>query len=116
MDFDEAIKAHTAWKTRLASYLSKPDHSLIASVVAADDKCDLGRWIGGEGTKYSKLPEFAHLKTDHTRFHKAAGEIVKKADSGKSMTEEVALGSRSEYAAASTAVINALMAMKLKVH
>jgi Chemoreceptor zinc-binding domain len=116
VNFDDAIKAHSSWKMKLSSYITKPDHSLHASDVSSDGKCDLGKWLQGEGQKHSSLPEYVRLKTDHARFHKAAADIIAKADAGQSMTEEVALGSRSEYAAASTAVINALMAMKAKVH
>jgi hypothetical protein len=112
MDFDQAIAAHGAWKHKLSDYLGKHDGSLKAAEVALDNKCPLGQWIHGEGINFSKLPEFGTLKTEHARFHKAAAEVVKHADSGKSTTAEVALGSKSDFAAASSAVVVAIMAMK----
>lgn len=115
MNFQDAITAHTQWKMKLTSYIAKPDHSLNASEVGKDNKCQLGQWLYGEGHKYSSLPEFSTLVSDHTRFHKAASEIIKKADAGQRVTEEIALGARSEFASASAAVVKSLIAMKAKV-
>jgi Chemoreceptor zinc-binding domain len=115
MNFDEAIAAHSQWKTKLASYVSKPDHSLSASDVGTDNKCALGKWLHAEGKKYSGLPEFPKLVTDHARFHQAASNVIRKADSGQRVTEDIALGAHSEFANASSAVVLALMAMKAKV-
>ncbi len=114
MNFDGAISAHTQWKAKLASYLLKPDHSLSPATVGAHNGCELGKWLDGEGRKYSSLPEYSALVSDHTRFHKAAAEIIKKADAGQKVTEEVALGAKSDFADASSAVVKSLMAMKLK--
>ncbi len=112
MNFDEAIAAHGNWKQKLADYLRKPDGSLKASEISADNKCTLGQWIHGEGAKYSKLSEYSALKTDHARFHKSAAEVVRKADAGQSVAEETALGSKSEFGTASSAVVMGIMHMK----
>ena len=112
MDFDQAIAAHSAWKSKLRDYLSKRDGSLKPAEVSVDNKCVLGQWIYSEAVRYSKIPEYATLKSEHARFHKAAAEVVRKADSGQSVTEEIALGSKSEFSKASSAVIMAIIAMK----
>jgi hypothetical protein len=112
MNFDQAIACHVQWKAKLSAYLNHPDHSLNAGDIAKDDRCDLGKWLRGEGQKFAKLPEFARLVADHAHFHSAAADIVKKADTGVAVNEEVALGSKSEYAAASNAVVTSLMRMK----
>lgn len=114
MDFDEAIKAHSAWKMKLSTYLKKPDGSLKASDIQADNKCSLGQWIHGEGEKWSFLPEYSKLKTEHAKFHKAAAQVINKADSGQDTTEETALGAKSEFALASTAIVTAIMAIRKK--
>lgn len=115
MDFDHAISAHTQWKARLRSYLTKPDRSLSSSEVGQDNKCDLGKSIAGEGTQYSSLPEFQTVRSEHARFHKAAADIIHKADSGHNVSEETALGAKSEFSSASSAVVSALMALKARV-
>ncbi len=112
MDFDKAINAHVQWKMKLAAYLTKPDRSLDAAVVGADNSCELGKWIRGDGQTLAKTPDFVKLVADHTQFHKAAGDIIRKADSGQKMTEVVALGAKSDYSAASNAVVASLMTMK----
>jgi methyl-accepting chemotaxis protein len=83
--------------------------------VSSDRNCELGKWIYLLGAQYSQMPEYATLKKEHARFHSAAGDIVRKADQGQHMSDEIALGAHSEYALASGAVVRALMAMKGKV-
>ena len=116
MDLDQAVQAHSQWKKKLADYLAKRDGSLIPAELSMDNKCPLGQWIYGEGAaKFSQLPEFPTLKREHTRFHKAVGDVVRNADSGKSITEEIALGSKSEFGAASSAVVTAILNLKARV-
>jgi hypothetical protein len=100
---------------KLAAYLKAPDRSLNAAEIGQDNKCELGRWIEANRAAHSALPEFATLKKEHTRFHRAAGDVVRRADAGERVTEEVALGAKSEYASASGAVVSALMAISKKV-
>lgn len=115
MDINDAIRAHSQWKTKLAAYLSKPDHSLNPSTVGADNQCVLGQWLHGEGRKHAKLPEYSKLVSDHAHFHKAAANVIRKADSGQSVAHEVALGSHSEFTSASAGVVQSLMAMRAKL-
>ena len=96
-------------------YLSKVDHSLTVADVAADDKCKLGEWIAGKGRKYSALPEFTTLSTQHTRFHKAAAGIVDKAERGQDVSGELVPGSNSEFSKASTRVVRAIIEMQERV-
>ena len=114
MDFDEAIKAHSTWKLKLGTYLRKPDGSLKSAEVQLDNKCALGQWIYGEGSKWKSLAEYETLKLEHMKFHKAASAVVQKADSGASVAEEIALGGNSDFANASSSVVAAIMAMKRK--
>jgi hypothetical protein len=58
------------------------------------------------------LPDFSQLKSEHTRFHRAVGEVIRHADSGRSITEEIALGSKSEFGQASSGVVRAIMNLK----
>jgi Chemoreceptor zinc-binding domain len=113
MNFDQAIVAHGRWKAKLSAYIKKPDRSLSASEVMPDNQCELGQWIHGDGAKYAALPEFQTLRSEHARFHKAAAEIIRKADSGKDVSEEVSSGSKSEFSTATVAVVDALAALKV---
>ena len=110
MNFDEAIAAHSAWKQKLAIYLTKPDKSIDAEKLALDNQCELGKWIHSQSGLAGAA--FQELKKDHANFHKAASDVVKRADAGQKVTEEVALGAASPYAACSSRVVSALMRMK----
>jgi hypothetical protein len=116
MNFDEALTAHTNWKMKLSSYLQKPDGTLHPHEIEPDNKCDLGKWIAGEGMKFSTHPTFQSLKTEHARFHKAAAAVVRRADSGTDTAEEVALGANSEFGHASRGVVQAIMSMRQAAH
>jgi len=115
VNVDEAIASHTKWKMKLASYLAKPDRSLNPAVVGSPGQCDLGKWINGEGKQHSSLPEFAAMVSGHAAFHKAAASVIRRADTGQSVGEEIALGAKSEFAAASNTVVRSLMALRSKV-
>jgi hypothetical protein len=114
MNFDGAIDAHTAWKTKLAMYIRKPDKSLNADVVGSDKNCDLGKWIHGEAQGFQNVPEFNQLKAQHAQFHRCAGEIIRRADRGEKVSEDVSLGSKSPYAQASVNVVALIMGLKSK--
>ncbi len=109
MDFEQAKAAHFDWKAKLKTYMKTPDGSLKHSIVAQDNQCILGKWIYGEGKKYDHLPEYQELIKHHAEFHKCAAEVIKKADSGLSVTEEIAFGMKSPYNSASAAVTAAII-------
>jgi hypothetical protein len=115
VDINSAIQAHVNWKTKLAIYIARPDHSLKASEVSHHEQCELGRWLAGEGRKFAAMPEYTQLAADHARFHHAAAEVIRKADAGERVQEDIALGGKSEYAAASNAVVTSLMKIKAKI-
>jgi hypothetical protein len=114
MDFNQAIQAHVEWKMKLSAYIHKPDHSLDASTVGGDGNCVLGKWLRGEGVRYAGAPEYGRLVDDHARFHRAAADIIRRADAGEKLDGEIALGGNSEYSKVSNAVVASLMKMKAK--
>jgi methyl-accepting chemotaxis protein len=112
MTFDDAVVCHSEWKRKLHAYVSNPVGDINIDEVAATNKCKLGRWIRGEGRKYAGFPEFAKLIAEHARFHKAAADIVRRADGGQDASFEFELGAGSEFSLASAAVVLAIMDMK----
>ena len=115
MNFDDAIKAHSSWKMKLSQYLKSPDHSLKASDIQPDNLCELGRWIYGEGKKFSTEADFTALRDAHAHFHKCAADVVRRADSGQNVSEEITLGAKSEFSQASNAVVQAIMNLRRKI-
>jgi len=115
MDFDHFIAAHSQWKRQLRNYIEKADGCLQASEVGRDNRCELGKWICGEGSIYSALPEFQAICSEHARFHKAAADIVRSVDAGQNLTEETALGSGSDFAVSSAALVRDLAALRNRI-
>ena len=86
LDIDMAMSAHENWKLRLSAYLE--GHSterFSAEEICFDDRCDLGRWIHGDGkARLGNFPGFAALMGHHKMFHYAASNVVSLAKSGRS--------------------------------
>lgn len=112
MNLDDAIVAHSAWKQKLALYIAKPDKSIDVAKLEKDDQCELGKWILTEAANYASEPAFQQLQKEHASFHKAAAAVVRRADSGEKVGQEVALGGKSAYAEASSKVVSAIVSMK----
>ena len=116
MNFDEAVVAHAGWKMKLSAYLKKPDGSLKVAAVEPDNLCALGKWLHEAATvgKCGGIPEYKQLVAAHATFHKQAAAIIREADAGKSVAEQLVLGSDSPYAKASASVVGLIMVMKTK--
>jgi methyl-accepting chemotaxis protein len=72
MDLSTAISAHAEWKTKLRSAAEKKE-SLNVATIAADNCCELGKWLHGEAkAKYGALPAYKECLTNHAGFHRAA--------------------------------------------
>lgn len=113
MDFQAAINAHVGWKIKLSKYLRQTDGSLDPRAIERDDACDLGRWMRGEGAdQCGDKPVFLKLRADHAKFHKAAADIVRKANAGQKVSSETALGAHSPFSDASSSVVSAIMELR----
>ncbi len=111
MDFESAIDAHSKWKVRLRAVIAGED-KLNPALVGAEDHCDLGRWIHGEGMKYSNSAFYKALRTEHAHFHKCAAEVVSKSNAGDRPAAEALMGAGGGFSRASQATISAIRKMK----
>jgi hypothetical protein len=114
MDFDAAVAAHSQWKTKLRGYLTKPNKSLNPADVEADNRCVLGQWIHGEGKHHAADPDFLELRKEHANFHRAAADLVRRADQGENVGEETVLGAKSPFSQLSQRLVHLIMMMKQK--
>ncbi|MGO9545395.1 MAG: CZB domain-containing protein [Rhodomicrobium sp.] len=116
MNWDDAVKAHAAWKMRLLAYIHDPSKRLDPAVVGADDLCPFGIWLHGEGKqKLAAMPEFETLTAEHARFHRAVGRAVELANAGKIVPDQTVLGWESEFAGSSRNLVTTIVKLKLKV-
>jgi hypothetical protein len=65
--------------------------------------------------KYFSTTEYQTPIGEHARFHRAAGDVIDKANSGKELTAELILNFSSEYGIASRNVLKRIMDLKRKV-
>lgn len=106
--FADAIEAHIEWKSRLRRQIEEgagPDVKEIADC----HRCELGRWIYGEGLRYNRLPAFESVCYNHEHFHRVAAEIAQYLNNGN---REKALSLMSEdgiFSKSSNALIRALI-------
>jgi hypothetical protein len=79
LDFAKWVHVHRDWRRRLNSFIEgRSEEALDESVICFDDRCDLGKWIHGNGGRYyGDLTIFAKLKSHHADFHRSAGKVVR---------------------------------------
>ncbi len=105
-----AIEAHVKWKHRLKDVIDGTSTEVLdPNIVARDDKCALGEWLHGEGSKqFGTKPGFMPVVTAHAHFHKCAGHTLNLALDGKAKEAEAELTS-GDFANASLDVSTQLM-------
>lgn len=115
MQVEEAILAHSRVKNKLSQYYDHPDGSIDVGTINADDKCDLGHWLRGDGAKYASLEEFEALHKAHAHFHHAAADVAKTIDTNRPSDPDELFGTKSELAKSSAAVTIAIQALAKKI-
>ncbi|MBL0147461.1 MAG: cache domain-containing protein [Ideonella sp.] len=111
-DFDKAIDAHRQWKVTLRRAIADRER-LDADTLCKDDQCPLGQWIHGPGGKqWAHKPRFVELTERHAEFHREAGGVAKRINSGAYGEAERLIGSGSRFALVSTEVATLLTRAK----
>ncbi len=104
-DFDQAAEAHRQWKVRLRKAIVEHD-KLDADKICRDDQCPLGKWMHGAGrSRWGSKPLFVSLLDKHAQFHRAAGDVAHKINTGHYGDAERLIGSGSTFAQCSTEVV-----------
>ena len=82
------ILMHRNWLIQLRAFLDGRKDDLKAT---SEDhlKCDLGKWIYGDGKVFGESETFKILEAEHKIFHLKAGSIIKaKTEGNKALAEE----------------------------
>ena len=112
MDLTDAINSHTDWKIRLRHAISERS-TLEVAAVAADDRCELGRWLRGRAhERFGDLPAHQDCLQAHAEFHRRAAEVAAAINAGDYARAERMLGPGTRYALASRAIVLAIEALK----
>ncbi|HLE01527.1 MAG TPA: methyl-accepting chemotaxis protein [Bdellovibrionota bacterium] len=111
LDFDAALSAHLSWKFRLAKYLLNPNGSLKPEMAEKDDTCILGKWLSGQGAKYSAEPSHLALRQAHHEFHQLLGKIIRAADANDKAGAHDLLSTHGEFGRISRELVEAVNKM-----
>ncbi len=112
MDLDKAIDAHVQWKVKLRAAIRQKD-KLDATTIAADNCCELGKWLHGAGrAAHGRLPAHGNLVDKHARFHRAAGAVASKVNAAEYVLADRMLEPGTDYAKASSDVVAAIATLR----
>ncbi len=113
MDLDQALAAHTHWKSRLRAFLADGSEKLDAALVRRDDRCDLGQWLHGVARRHGDEPAIRSLVAEHAQFHAAVAEIVELATSGRRDLATARLAEEDgAFARATMGIVRAITVLK----
>jgi methyl-accepting chemotaxis protein len=107
---NRAVVAHTKWKDKIRELIEE-GRPIDRTSASADDKCDLGKWMQGEGSILARTQEFAALQQEHRRFHACVGSLIDLVEKGK-ITEAKLSMTDGEFAQASRRTVDAIMRLK----
>jgi methyl-accepting chemotaxis protein len=97
-NFDLIVLMHRNWLIRLRAFLDDRKDSLLRATTEDYMKCDLGKWIYGNGKAFEDKQAYKDLEAEHKYFHRMAGEIIQdKTDNNKAAAEEKYEGLIGEY-------------------
>src|SRR3990172_5705542 len=112
MHLGNAIAAHEEWKTTFRAAISNHE-TLDAITISADNRCELGRWLHGEGKKlFGTLPIHTHCVATHKLFHLEAGKIAEAINANNFVEAESMLAAHTHFSKTSNALAAAILRLK----
>lgn len=115
MNFDNAIAAHVAWKTKFRTAITEKA-GMDAAVMGKDNLCPLGKWLHGEArAKYAHLADLSTCIAAHAAFHREAGRIASLINDGQYDAATSGLDIGSAYAQASMNTTVALTKLRREI-
>ena len=88
-NYDLIVLMHRNWLIQLRAFLDGRKENLKAT---SEDhlKCDLGRWIYGDGKRFAASVNYKTLEAEHKKFHAEAGAIIQaKTEDKKEQAEKM---------------------------
>lgn len=112
MNLEDAARKHSEWKVNFFKAIATKSQ-VDATSICRDDRCELGKWLHGPGHgTHGLLPGFQECIDRHAAFHAEAGKVASAINAGKLDEATKLLNGGTPYAAASTAVVGAIQALR----
>ena len=96
-NYDLILLMHRNWLIQLRAFLDERKDELKAT---SEDhlKCDLGKWIYGDGKRFQGSKTYTELESEHKKFHSKAGSIIRaKTEGNQALAEETYQGLMEDY-------------------
>jgi methyl-accepting chemotaxis protein len=111
-DFQNAIAAHLAWKSRLRGFLDGRE-SLSLEQAVSHKHCVLGKWYYAEGlANYGHIAEMQEIEPPHTELHAIIKNIIELKESNQLSQAEHEYG---KVAALSQKIVSLLSKVKQQI-
>jgi len=104
---DEAIYAHSRWKTRLKNMIQSGQSDVALSAIKSPHQCQFGRWL--DSSKKAKKSKYYNEVTKlHAKFHERAAEVAGLATSGQAEEASKKMEMGSQFSKTSAKLVNIL--------
>jgi len=112
---DQAMEAHSIWKTKLLAAVESGEVLDVAKI-KREDCCGLGIWIDSDGKRqHGHLPEFTALIEKHKDFHLVTSIVAGIVNTKDTETSIAMIGRNSQFSSASMEVGIAIVRLKKAV-
>lgn len=113
--FDDAIAAHLSWKRSLRDCLDSGKPPMSVDRAEYDRLCELGKWLFGEGSRFSNLVSYQRLAEQHARFHREAAKILVLIEAGNLEAAEDLVFGDGAFSESSAEVVAAIGQLRADV-
>ncbi len=111
MDARTAIAAHREWRDHFRAAMATRE-PLDVPQITADDCCNFGRWLFGEGQRqFGHLPCWQDCVDAHAEFHREAAKVAEVLNAGQLLQADKMLAAGTNYAKSSERLGMAVVAM-----
>jgi len=114
MRFWVPIWAHAKWIAALREHIYG-GKELDRTLVDRTDRCELGRWLRGEGARFGHLPAFAEVVAAHEAVHRRAVTVVALADAGRRLEAEAETAAGGELRRRSRVLVRTLRRLNSQI-
>jgi hypothetical protein len=94
----EFIAAHAKWKHHLKTAIDTSQSDKKVEEVVPEDQCEFGKWLLSLPKQEQATDQWHRVRKLHAEFHKAAGDVLAMALSGKKKEADAAMAFGGDFA------------------
>lgn len=110
---DDAVSAHSMWKSRLKQAIDTGISDFKCEVVKTDNQCAFGKWLyGAHDSKLAKNEIFKNIKIKHASFHIEAAGVLDLALKGDKSNAKKLMSAGSNFENLSNELTKLMLELK----